>query len=178
MLKFNKFFIFKIYFRFAQSGFTFDSRCTESSSCTFIFSSTPPPSTIYLYWIQVCTLYKVHFMYIYILLFSSPFNHLIVLDPGMYRVHCILYSLWTCIFSTTAPPSTIHWYVYDFYSPLFLPNQSFTCTGTRYLHCIIYSVQFMYIYILSIASFLPYICTGLRSVSAILRIPEFLHNFM
>ncbi|XP_023344178.1 uncharacterized protein LOC111713534 isoform X2 [Eurytemora carolleeae] len=39
--------------KFAQSGFTFDSRCTESSSCTFIFSSTPPPSTIYLYWIQM-----------------------------------------------------------------------------------------------------------------------------
>ncbi len=127
MLKFNKFFIFKIYFRFAQSGFTFDSRCTESSSCTFIFSSTPPPSTIYLYWIQVCTLYNVHF----ILLFSSPFNHLIVLDPGMYRVHCILYSLWTCMFSSTAPPSTIHWYVHctvyvHVYSQLF-PFNHITC---------------------------------------------------
>ena len=141
-------------------------------------------------------------MYIYILLFSSPFNHLIVLDPGMYRVQCILYSLWTCIFSSTGPPSTIHWYVHctvyvHVYSQLF-PFNHITCKlqslctflfssppqSIIYLYWnkvfTLYNLQCtVHVHIYSLyCILLPYICTGLRSVSSILRIPEFLHNYV
>ena len=63
----------------------------------------------------------------YILLYSYPFNHIFVLNPGMYTVYCTVY---------------VH-----LYSQL-LPLQLYTCTGSRYVYCTVYTEQFMYIYIL------------------------------
>ena len=121
--------------------------CILYSLCTFIFSAAPS-STIYLYWIQVCILYTVQFFYMYILLYSSPFNNILVLDLDMYSEYCTVYvyillysSSFNHILVLNPGMYTLHYTVYvNVYSPLLLPLQPYICTESRYVHCILYSL--------------------------------------